>query len=205
MKQPMAGYLLMLLAGTSLAATPGGGDPVAGESSAAVCAGCHGQGGAAPTMGLYPKLSGLGEAYLFRQLQAIQSGQREVPQMTGLLNGLSEADLRDLAAYFNEQPMTVGQASPDTVERAQALYRGGDLKRGIPACSACHSPNGQGNGPAGFPRLGGQSAEYLAAQLKAYRSGERAGSAQASIMTDIAGKLTDDDIAALANYLSGLH
>ena len=202
MKKLIAGVVL----GVGLTAMAhGAGDPEAGEANAAVCASCHGEAGAKPIMGTYPKLTGLGEKYLYRQLVAVKTGERQIVEMTGILDNLSDDDLQDLAAYYNEQDMTVQQADPDLVDAGQALYRGGNMASGVPACSGCHSPQGKGNEPAGYPRLGGQNAEYIQKQLQAYRDGERAGTQNASIMMDVAAKLTDSEIEAVSNYLSGLN
>lgn len=202
MKRLIAGVVL----GVGLTAMAhGAGDPAAGEQNAAVCAACHGQGGAKPIMAVYPKLSGVGEKYLYRQLAAIKTGDRPIPEMTGLLDNMSDQDLWNLAAYFDEQEMVVGQADPELIDRGQALYRGGNMASGVPACAGCHSPNGAGNEPAGYPALGGQTPGYVAKQLTAYRNGERAAGANAAIMMDIASKLSDTEIEALANYVSGLN
>ncbi|MFO8140521.1 MAG: c-type cytochrome [Marinobacter sp.] len=202
MKRLIAGVVL----GVGLTAMAhGAGDPAAGEQNAAVCAACHGQGGAQPIMAVYPKLSGIGEKYLYRQLVDIKTGVRPIPEMTGLLDNMSDQELLDLAAYYNEQEMVVGQADPALVEQGQALYRGGNMATGVAACAGCHSPDGAGNEPAGYPVLGGQSADYVAQQLTAYRDGERAAGANAAIMMDIASKLSDAEIKALANYVSGLN
>lgn len=202
MKKLIAGVVL----GVGLTAMAhGAGDPEAGEANAAVCAGCHGEGGAKPTQAVYPKLSGIGENYLHQQLVLIKDKDREIPEMTGLLDNMSDQDLQDLAAYFNEQDMTVAQADPDLVDEGKALYRGGNMASGVPSCAGCHNPRGAGNEPAGYPRLSGQSAEYVQAQLRAYRDGERAGGQNASIMMDVAAKLTDAEIEAVANYVSGLN
>ena len=202
MKRLIAGVVL----GVSLTAVAhGAGDPAAGEQKAAVCTSCHGQGGAKPIMGSYPKLSGLGEQYLFNQLTAIKAGDRAVPQMTGLLDAMSDQDLRNLAAYFDSQEMVVNQANPDLVDQGRALFRGGNMASGVPACSGCHNPRGQGNEPGGYPALGGQNAEYIAKQLKAYRDGTRAGTSNAQIMMDVAAKLTDAEIESVASYVSGLN
>ncbi|GHD42816.1 cytochrome c4 [Marinobacter persicus] len=155
-------------------------------------------------MGSYPKLTGLGERYLYDQLVAIKEGDRAIPEMTGLLDSMSDQDLQDLAAYFDDQEMVVNQADPDLASQGEALFRGGNMASGVPACSGCHSPNGNGNAPGGYPAIGGQNAEYLAAQLKAYRSGERAGTSNAQIMVDVATELTDAEIEAVASYISGL-
>ncbi|MBN7770268.1 cytochrome c4 [Marinobacter daepoensis] len=202
MKRLIAGVVL----GVGLTALAhGAGDPAAGEQNAVVCAGCHGQGGGKPIMAVYPKLSGLGEKYLYNQLVNIKSGDRPVPEMTGMLSAMSDQDLQNLAAYFNSQSMVVSQANPDLVERGQALYRGGNMASGVPACAGCHNPKGIGNEPAGYPALGGQTADYLVKQLKAYRAGERATGSNASIMMDVASKLTDAEIEAVASYVSGLN
>ncbi|GGY58371.1 cytochrome c4 [Marinobacter zhanjiangensis] len=156
-------------------------------------------------MGVYPKIAGLGENYQFQQLRAIRDGNREVPEMTGLLNNMSDQDLRDLAAYFDQTEMPVGQASPDGLDQGRSLYKGGNLASGVAACAACHSPEGKGNEPAAYPHLGGQNAEYVIKALNDYRSGERDGAPQSQIMIDIASKLSDAEIEAVANYISGLN
>lgn len=201
MKKLIAGVVLGM--GFSVVAH-GAGDPEAGESQAGACAACHGEAGAAPVEGVYPKIAGLGEKYLYDQLVAIRDGDREIPEMTGQLDGKSDEDLRDLAAYFDQEDMPLSQADPDLADEGEALYRGGNLASGVAACAACHNPQGKGNEPAGYPHLGGQSAEYVIKSLEDYRDGSRGG-AQAQIMTDIAARLTDDEIEAVASYISGLH
>ena len=142
MKKLIAGVVL----GVGLSMTAhGAGDPEAGESQAAACAACHGEAGAAPVMGVYPKLAGLGETYLYNQLVAIRDGDREIPEMTGQLDGKSDDDLQDLAAYFNQEEMPLGQANPELADQGESLYRGGNLASGVPACAACHNPQGKGN------------------------------------------------------------
>ncbi|MCK0105881.1 c-type cytochrome [Marinobacter sp. S0848L] len=204
MKRLIAGVVL----GVSLTTMAhGAGDPAAGEQKAAVCAACHGQGGGKPMMASYPKLTGLGEKYLYTQLVDIKSGDRSIPEMTGLLTAMSDQDLKDLAAYFNKQELVVNQANDDEelIAQGQAIFRGGNMASGVPACAGCHNPSGKGNEPAGYPALGGQNAEYIAKQLKAYRGGTRATTSNAGIMADVASKLTDAEIEAVANYVSGLH
>lgn len=202
MKKLIAGVVL----GVSLTAMAhGAGDPQAGEQNAAACQACHGQGGAKPIMGLYPKIAGLGEKYLHNQLVAIQQGQRVIVEMTGQLTGKSDQDLQDLAAYFGNQDRSVNQANPDLVAQGQALYRGGNMASGVPSCAGCHNPQGHGNAPGGYPALGGQNAEYVAKQLHAYQNGTRANGNNAAIMMGVASKLTDAEIEAVASYVSGLN
>lgn len=120
------------------------GDAKAGQAKAAVCGACHGPDGnsMAPN---FPKLAGQGERYLTKQLHDIKSGKRTVLEMTGLLTNLSDQDLADISAYFASQKGSVGAADPKIVARGEALFRGGDLAKGLPACTGCHSPNGAGN------------------------------------------------------------
>ncbi|MDY6840352.1 MAG: c-type cytochrome, partial [Pseudomonadota bacterium] len=103
------------------------------------------------------------------------------------------------------QEMIVSQANPDLVDQGKALYRGGNMASGVPACAGCHNPRGRGNEPGGFPRLGGQNADYVIKQLKAYRDGTRATGANAAIMAGVTAKLTDAEIEAVASYVSGLN
>ncbi|MFW5823642.1 MAG: c-type cytochrome [Marinobacter sp.] len=201
MKKLIAGVVLGM--GLSVAAY-GAGDPEAGEAEAGACVACHGEAGAAPTQAVYPKIAGLGENYLYDQLVAIRDGVREIPEMTGLLDDKSDEDLENLAAYFDQEDMPLSQADPDLVDDGEALYKGGNLASGVAACAACHSPTGKGNEPAAYPHLGGQSADYVVKSLEDYRDGERDGP-QAQIMVDIASKLTDEEIKAVASYISGLH
>jgi cytochrome c553 len=120
---------------------------------------------------------------------------------------LSDQDMRDLAAYFAAQKPTPGVASPEAVPVAQKLFRAGDAARQLPACAACHGPQGSGNAAAKYPRIGGQHAKYNAAMLRNYRSqaGAQGLDPEAAIMASIAGKLTDAEIEALASYVNGLH
>ncbi len=146
------------------------GDADKGQSQTAVCGACHGQDGNSPAAA-FPKLAGQNQRYLLKQLQDIKSGLRPVVQMTGQLDAMSDQDMQNIAAFYESQSITIGQANPDLVELGERIYRAGIMDKGVAACSSCHSPTGQGNGPAGFPSLGGQHADYIAAQLKAFRLG----------------------------------
>lgn len=180
------------------------GDAAAGANKVAVCAGCHGNAGDSQ-IAANPKLAGQNARYLFKQLQDIKSGARTVVLMTGILNNSSEQDMHDMAAYFAEQETTVEGADPALVEVGEGIYRAGIADLGVAACTACHSPTGQGNSQAGFPAMGGQHAEYVATQLKAFRSGERTNDGATMPMRIETERLTDKEIDALASYISGLH
>lgn len=180
------------------------GDIERGKAKAEACIACHGADGnsAVPA---WPKIAGQQADYILAQLRAYQSGERENPQMALMVADLSEQDMRDLSVYYAAQTMSPGVAADDdALEQGETLYRAGNRDTGVPACIACHGPRGAGIPGIGYPALAGQHAEYTLAQLKAYRNGERGG-AQAEVMHDIAGPLTDAEIEAVANYLSGLH
>lgn len=179
------------------------GDPKAGEAKAAVCSACHGVAGNS-AMPDWPKLAGQHASYVSAQLQLYKSGVRNNALMSAQAINLSDQDMQDLAAYFSVQTHTPGVASEDAVALAQPIYRAGDAARGIPACSACHGPAGAGNPASNYPRLGGQHAAYTAAQLRAYKTGQRAGSAHAEMMIAVAKNLSEEEIDALASYLNGL-
>lgn len=186
------------------------GDAAAGGTKAAACFACHGQDGnsAAAT---FPKLAGQSARYLSKQIHDIKSGTRAVPAMAGQTDNLSEQDIDDIAAYFASKTASVNQAKKDLVAKGEQIFRGGIREKGVPACSACHSPDGAGNASAGFPRLGGQHADYVATQLRAYRAaadGDASGRStdgDTKPMRSVAARLSDSEIAALANYVSGLH
>lgn len=179
------------------------GNPSAGREKAQVCAACHGQQGisAAPT---FPNLAGQQPNYLFKQVVDIRDGVRPVPQMAGIVANLSDQDIADLAAYFANQPANLGQADPDLAQRGLELYKAGSLAKGIPACMACHTPTGEGINTARYPALSGQHPEYTVATLKAFANGERDNDPNA-IMRDIASKMSDSDMEAVANYVYGLN
>ena len=167
-----------------------------------LCVACHGADGNSP-LAANPNLAGQHAKYLFKQLSDYKAGRRKNAVMSGMVATLSEDDMRNLAAYFSGQkPKLGGAKNRELAAAGQKLYRGGDSATGVPACSACHSPNGAGI-PVQYPRLAGQQGEYTTAQLQYFRSGERGNDANAMMRT-IAARLTDKEIAALSEYISGL-
>lgn len=178
------------------------GDPAKGQALAGACAACHGVDGNS-VVPVNPNLAGQHGDYIAKQLAEFKAGTRANPIMAGMAAGLTPEAMADLGAHFSRQKVRVpGAKNRDLVAQGRKLYRGGDTARGIPACAACHSPTGAGM-PAQYPRVGGQHADYTIAQLKAFRAGERANDAGAMMRT-VAAKLTDAEIGALAEYLSGL-
>ncbi|WP_296184946.1 c-type cytochrome [Pseudomonas sp. UBA1879] len=196
--------LLLGIPGAARAADVIVGDPAAGQAKAVVCGACHGPDGNSMAPG-FPKLAGQGQRYLLKQLHEIKDGKRTVLEMTGMLNPLNDQDLADIAAYFSGQKGSAGAADANLVARGEALFRGGKLDQGMPACTGCHSPNGAGIAAAGFPRLGGQHADYVKKQLTAFREGDRTNDGDTMVMRTIASKLSNKDIDALAAYIQGLH
>lgn len=181
------------------------GDAKAGEAKSAVCAACHGMDGNS-TDKQYPKLAGQNEAYIARQIELFKSQARQNAIMLGFASTLSAQDAHDLGAFFASKSIVPGVADEKLVERGQALYRGGDATLGVPACMACHGPDGRGIAGAGFPELGGQWADYVQAKLTEWKSGTTWGKdTNAQIMPTIAKRLSAEDIAAIASYIEGLH
>jgi cytochrome c553 len=183
-------------------------DAAKGQSIAnRVCAACHGADGNSPTAA-NPKLAGQIPEYLKKQLSNFKSvggkkAERDNPVMGGMAAGLSDSDIRDVAAYFSGQATKPGAAKrPETVELGRKIWRGGDLAKGLPACAACHGATGAGL-PAQYPRLAGQYPEYVEAQLKAFRAGDRHNDAN-KMMQSIAAKMSDPEIRAVADYIVGL-
>ena len=185
------------------------GDPSKGSSLIASCAACHGADGNSISSD-WPKLAGQNQRYLLEQLQYFKSGERVNILMSSvlpILNSYTDQDLLDIAAFYSSQIQTNGQAEDDEELLAvgEALYRSGDMKKAIPACTACHSVNGKGNELAGFPSVAGQQKAYLVSTLKAYRSMERDAGDYALVMQAVSQNLSDYEIEALANYMHGLY
>lgn len=199
-----------LVAGANIANAAG--DAEAGKNKSAVCGACHGADGnsAIPN---FPKLAGQGTAYTVKQLKDIKSGARSVPEMAGIVPGLSDQDMEDLAAYYAAQTPTKGAADPTLVERGQQLFRAGDAEKGVTACAGCHGATGKGMPEAVFPALAGQHTAYLETQLKAFRAAgredhegkRRDNDGESKMMRATAARLSDDDIKALASYINGMY
>jgi cytochrome c553 len=172
-----------------------------------VCAACHAADGnsVAPAN---PKLAAQIPEYLHKQLvnfkpQGGMKAERENAVMGGMVASLSDADVRNLAAYYAGQKLKPAAArSKELAAAGQKLYRGGNAAAGIPACSGCHGPDGSGI-PSQYPRIAGQYAEYIEAQLRLFKSGERANDPN-SMMRGVAERMSEKDIKAVADYVAGL-
>jgi cytochrome c553 len=208
-KMKNIGLLVCLFLGFSASAVAQG-DAENGKVKSVTCGACHGADGNS-AIAMNPKLAGQHSNYLVKQLTefklASQTGGKEGRNnavMNGMSAALSEQDILDLSAYFSGQEATPSETSEDALEPGNKLYVGGDLERGITACIACHGPKGNGTSLSGFPDISGQHSDYIAAQLKAFRSGERANSLN-GMMADIAKRMTDKDIQVISSYVAGLH
>ena len=179
------------------------GNPVLAEPIVnSVCAACHGANGVSvvPT---YPSLAGQHYSYLVKELNDFKSGKRQNPIMNGMVASLSVSDIHNLALYFSEQTPPVGVVqNKDMVAAGEKLWRAGVPSQGVPACAACHGPQGLGI-PVEFPRLAAQHAQYVYAQLHAFRTGARAND-PSKMMRTIASRLSHDDMLELAQYIRSL-
>jgi len=182
------------------------GDAAAGEAKSAICAACHGADGNSMVPN-WPKLAGQHEQYLVRQISLIQSGARPVPEMIGIVPGLTAQDIADLAAWYSSQTTTGGVADEAQLALGERIFRAGNAESGVPACMACHGPAGEGNPLAGYPALAGQHAVYTSNMLTRFRKGEKwgEGDALSQVMNGVAAELTDAEIAAVSSYIQGLY
>ena len=185
-------------------------DPRSVEAGALIaaesCVACHGEEGNT-NIAANGNLAGQNVRYLYQQLKLIKSQERVITVMDKSLEDVDDDGLRALAMFYSSKPGLVGQADPEKdLESGEAIYRGGILDKEVAACTACHGPFGNGNFLAGFPRVSGQTVPYLIEQLRAYREGERTTDDEyGGMMRDIAKKLTDAEISAVANYMTGLY
>ncbi|MBI5937961.1 MAG: cytochrome c4 [Betaproteobacteria bacterium] len=203
----------VLLTGLLFAATVWANEPAApaaakGDAAKAqkivndVCGACHGTDGNS-TSPTYPNLSGQHPEYIAKQLNEFKSGARRNATMAPNVAKLSAEDMVNLGAYFSAQLPKAKQAKDAAlVAEGQKLYKGGNAGSGVPACSSCHGPAGSGV-PVQFPRMAGQHGKYVVAQLKNFRTGDRANDG-GKMMQTIARKMTDQEMRAVAEYISGL-
>ncbi|WP_277207298.1 c-type cytochrome [Vibrio misgurnus] len=185
-------------------------DIEAGKAKSITCAACHGSDGNSQLTN-YPQLAGQHQKYLHKQLTDLKLGAssggqqgRYDPVMSAMAMPLSEQDIADLAAYFSSLPISSNTTPPEVVEQGRVLYSAGDASRSLTACIACHGPRGNGSELSGFPKISGQHADYIKAQLQKFRASTRSNDMN-EMMRDIAHKLTDADIDTLSQYVGGLH
>jgi cytochrome c553 len=170
-----------------------------------ICAACHGADGNSVNPE-WPNLAGQHAKYIVQQLQAYKSGVRENPNMSAMVTNLSDDDILAIGDYYAAGEPMIGSIETDQIAAGEALYRGGNMEKNIPACMACHGPSGAGNPGAAYPALRGQQAKYTSIQLNAYRSGARkTGAEKKATMQSIALKLSDTEIESVSRYIHALH
>lgn len=196
---------LALLSLTAEAESLVDGSAEAGKSKALTCGACHGADGNSVNPE-WPSLASQHALYALKQLQAYKSGARVNALMSGQAMMLADQDMRDLAVYFESQSRAAKAVSdPGSVDKGETLYRGGDRESAASACIACHGPRGTGNPAANYPAIAGQYAVYTAKQLRDYASGARTTDGPTKVMREIAARLSEEDIEAVASYIQGLH
>ena len=166
----------------------------------AMCVSCHGVDGNS-VIAANPSLAGQGTPYLFNQLRAFKNASRVNPVMMGIAASLSDQEMRDVSVFYGEQKPEVSDATDEElVEKGRVIYRVGNRASGVPACMACHGPDGRGI-PSQFPRLSGQHPSYVYAQLQAFKEGIQR---KNDSMKSIAHRLTDEEMKAVSEYIGGL-
>lgn len=194
--------VLMVLAGAQTVVAAG--DAQAGKAKAQACAACHGADGNSANPA-WPNLAGQHAKYVSKQLADFKAGrERKDPIMAGLVAPLTPEDMADLGAYFATLTPAGGFVSEESLPLGERIYRGGNQDSGVPACIACHGPNGRGDPMAGTPALSGQRAAYTAKQLNAFRNGARAND-RIRAMRDTSRRLSEEEIHAVSEYVAGLH
>ena len=203
-----ASVCIALWPSDATAKAPAKPDPAKGQAIASqVCAACHAADGNSQ-IAANPKLAGQFYQYLYKQLtnfkpQGAKKAERENAVMAGMVAPLSAADMQDVAAYFAAQKLKPAVAKDkELAALGQRIFRGGNLATGVAACAGCHGPAGAGI-PTQFPRIAGQFAEYVEAQLKAFRSGARANDPN-GMMRGVVARMTDKEIQAVSEYVAGL-
>ncbi len=201
----MARFLVLILALMPMLALAVG-DPEAGEQKAASCAACHGADGNS-VVAAWPKIAGQHADYAARQTRLVRDGRRDVPEMIPFVMNLSDQDIADIAAFYEQQALEPGVADEDLVALGRKIYHDGNRETGVPACAACHGPAGEGIVGAHYPVVRAQHADYSADRLRRYRAGEHNGDDDmySLIMVGVSARLTDEEIEAVSSYMEGLH
>ncbi|KLT73905.1 cytochrome C [Neisseria arctica] len=200
---------MAVVAGAAMAAQPKADIAKGKEIATNICAACHAADGNSG-IAMYPKLSAQHANYIFKQTKDIKEGKRTTgaaASMAPLVMSLSDQDIANVSAFFATQYPKAGETNPkENPELGARIYRSGIAAKKVPACMSCHGPSGAGM-PAGgtdivaYPRLGGQHKAYIVQQMQAYQSGQRTN----TIMNDIAKRMSDEELNAVANFIQGLH
>jgi cytochrome c553 len=201
MKASQFGVIVLVLSGL-ITFTANAADIEAGKGKTAVCAGCHGADGNSPSP-TWPSLAGQHATYIYKQLKDFKEGRRSDATMTGMVAMLNDEDMRNVAAYYESQNPKAVAFDAELIASGESIYRGGITETGVAACMGCHSPSATGNGPAGWPSLKGQHAEYLVAQMQNFKQGKR-GNDTGSMMRNVVVRMSDAEMKSVAAYIAGI-
>jgi cytochrome c553 len=201
MKATHIGAIVLVLSGLS-SFTAVAADVDAGKAKSAVCAACHGADGNSSNP-IWPSLAGQHASYTYKQLTDFREGRRNNATMTGMVAVLTDDDMKNLAAYYETQTPKPVAFDAELLESGEYIYRGGITDANVAACMGCHSPSGNGNGPAGWPALKSQHPDYIVAQLQAFRQGARAND-PGSMMRNVSARMSDAEMQSVAAYIAGI-
>jgi cytochrome c553 len=177
-------------------------DIEAGKSKTLVCAACHGADGNSVNP-IWPRLAGQHASYIAKQLRDFKTMKRMDPTMQGMAATVQDADIDNIAAYFESQKRAPANFDKSLLELGQNIYRGGIAETSVAACMSCHSPSGSGNGPAGFPSLKGQHPEYIVTQLQKFKDSARTNDS-GKMMRGVANRMSDKEMKAVAAYIAAM-
>jgi cytochrome c553 len=177
-------------------------DIEAGKAKTAVCGACHGADGNSVNP-IWPRLAGQNAAYLAKQIRDFKTMKRMDPTMQGMAATIQDADIDNIAAYFEAQKPAASNFDETLLEKGQNIYRGGITETSVAACMSCHSPSGAGNGPGGFPSLKSQHPEYIVTQLQKFKSGARAND-PGKMMRGVTNRMSDAEMQAVAAYVAAM-
>ena len=201
MKASLFGAMILALSGL-MSITANAADIEAGKMKSAVCAACHGVDGNSSNAA-WPSLAGQHASYIYKQLNDFKEGRRNNASMAGMVALLNDEDMKNVAAYYaSQQPKSVA-FDVDMIAAGESIYRGGITETQVAACMGCHSPSGQGNGPAGWPSLKGQHPEYLFTQLQNFKQGLRANDS-GNMMRNVVIRMSDKEMKSVAAYIAGI-
>ena len=201
MKASQIGVIVLALSGL-ISFGASAADAEAGKAKSATCAACHGADGNSSNP-MWPSLAGQHASYTYKQLSDFKAGRRENASMSAMVAGLSDDDMKNLAAYYESQSLKAVAFDGELIAQGESIYRGGIAEIGVAACMGCHSPSGKGNGPAGWPSLKGQYPEYIVAQLQAFKQGVRANDT-GKMMRNLVSRMSDMEMKAVAAYVAGI-
>ena len=201
MKASLLGAMILALSGL-VSFTANAADIEAGKAKSAVCAACHGVDGNSSNAA-WPSLAGQHASYIYKQLKDFKEGRRNDATMIGMVALLNDEEMKNVAAYFESQQAKTVAFDPEMIAAGESIYRGGITETKVAACMGCHSPNGTGNGPAGWPSLKSQHPAYLVMQLQNFKQGLRTNDS-GKMMRNVVVRMSDMEMKSVAAYIAGI-